>query len=80
VENGKTSFLGKLTSIAEVITFWVMHYIGVQTFFSQCGLSGYHKRQNFMFISKIQTYLCEEMHLKIVPTSRIKIFFYLDAF
>jgi hypothetical protein len=47
VDNKKKVFLGQLTSIAEVITIWVMHYIGVTKFFPQCGLNWYQKTQNF---------------------------------
>jgi hypothetical protein len=40
VENSKTSLLGQSTSIAEVMTFWVMHYERVIIFVHNVGLKG----------------------------------------
>jgi hypothetical protein len=41
-----------------------MHFIEVKQIFSQNGLHGYQKAQNFMKISKILSYLCDKMHPK----------------
>jgi hypothetical protein len=46
MENAKKYFFGPLASSAEVMTFWVMHYIEAKNIFSQCGVYGYQKMQN----------------------------------
>jgi hypothetical protein len=42
----KKYFFGPLASSAEVMIFWVMHYIEAKKFFSQSGVYGYQKTQN----------------------------------
>jgi hypothetical protein len=46
MENAKKYLFGPLASSAEVMIFWVMHYIEAQKFVSQCGVYGYQKTQN----------------------------------
>jgi hypothetical protein len=44
----KKKFFDPVTASSLGRTFWVMHYIRVQNFFSQYGLHGYQNTQNFM--------------------------------
>jgi hypothetical protein len=45
--------------------------VKVKIFFSEIGHDLYQKTQNFMLISKMQTYLSDKMHLKKVITKNM---------
>jgi hypothetical protein len=47
MENGEKKFFGQVTFWEKVILFCVKHYIMVKIFFSQYGVDGYQKMQNF---------------------------------